>query len=247
MTKICAPMVETKYQVQKTYDYSLFKTLQGNRTLNELHKKRLRDSLSENYLFSPILVNENFEIIDGQHRAACCEELNLPIYFIVCNGYGLPEIQILNANMKNWNADDFMQGYCDLGVNDYLIYRDFKEKYGFSHNDSMNLLAGANVANMDYLKDFRKGTFKVRNLEQAERWAEQILKLEPYFEFFKFRTFVMAIIQMFKKPEFDFEEFLHKLKLQPTRLKKCATVAQYVELIEDIYNYRRTEKVTLRF
>jgi hypothetical protein len=30
-------------------------------------------------------------------------------------------------------------------------------------------------------------------------------------------------------------------------LVACGTVEQYVEMIEDIYNYRRSDKVNLRF
>ena len=46
---------------------------------------------------------------------------------------------------------------------------------------------------------------------------------------------------------FVFDEFLHKVKLRPNKLVPCGTVEQYVEMIEDIYNYKRGSKVNLRF
>ena len=51
----------------------------------------------------------------------------------------------------------------------------------------------------------------------------------------------------FKNENFEFTEFLAKLKQQPTTLQDCTNVSQYKSLIEEIYNYRRREKINLRF
>jgi len=42
-------------------------------------------------------------------------------------------------------------------------------------------------------------------------------------------------------------KFIGKLEAQPTALKKCAKVDQYVDLIEEIFNYRSQSKVSLRY
>lgn len=34
-------------------------------------------------MYSPIIVSEDFRIIDGQHRFEACKELGFPIYFLV--------------------------------------------------------------------------------------------------------------------------------------------------------------------
>ena len=78
-----APMAKYSNQVQTSSDYAKFKTLIGNRKPNELHIKRLISSFKERYLFSPILVNEKMQIIDGQHRFLSAKELNLPINYLV--------------------------------------------------------------------------------------------------------------------------------------------------------------------
>lgn len=56
-----------------TKDYSKFKHLEGNRNIVKPHLKRLKASMEKNYLFSPILINEKHEIIDGQHRFEVCK------------------------------------------------------------------------------------------------------------------------------------------------------------------------------
>jgi len=69
-----------------TYDYEIFKRMRGNRILNNSHVKNLVKSMKEKYLPQPILVNKDMEIIDGQHRFAAAEELNLPIHYLIIDG-----------------------------------------------------------------------------------------------------------------------------------------------------------------
>ena len=155
-------------QVHTTKDYSLFKTLNGNRDVNHLHLSRLKESMSKNHLTTIIMVNEKFEIIDGQHRFFISQELKLPINYIISKNYGLAEVQILNANMKNWQTIDYVNGYCDLGYKDYIIYRDFVNEYGFQSQVAMLLLgneymSGSNKENP--ASRFKEGKFKVKNLQ----------------------------------------------------------------------------------
>ena len=55
--------MKTIAKIFYTKDYSMFKTLAGNREVNIAHIKKLEKSFDQEYLISPILVNENFEII----------------------------------------------------------------------------------------------------------------------------------------------------------------------------------------
>lgn len=239
------PMVKHINQVHTTTDYFLFKPIEGNRNKNLLHINRLKKSMSETYLFTVIIVNEKYEIIDGQHRFDVIQELKLPLNYIVCNGYGLNEVHILNQNSKTWTSDDYLDGYCKLGYKDYLKYREFKELYGIGHYECMWLLNGSQLSNPTQV--FFTGDFKIKNYNEACKIIEKIMLVEPYYEEWKRRSFILAMLQLFKNPNFELTEFLQKLKLQPTALSNCSTTNQYVSLIEEIYNYRRREKVNLRY
>jgi len=94
---------------------------------------------------------------------------------------------------------------------------------------------------------FYNGTFKIKNYNSACNTIEKILLIEPYYTGTKRRSFIYAMLQLFKNTNFEFTEFLQKLKCQPTALVDCATTTQYISLIEEIYNYRRREKVSLRY
>ena len=238
-------MVKHSNHVHTTTDYFLFKPIEGNRNLNLLHLNRLKKSIEENYLFTVITVNENYEIIDGSHRFECIKELKLPLNYIKCKGYGLREVHIFNANSKTWTTDDYLTGYCNLGYKDYIGYRNFKNKYGFGHNECMQMLAESH--NGDAVKNFWNGKFKIKNLFEAERNAELIHMIKPYYSGYNRRTFVYAILTLLKKENFLFTEFLSKLKQQPSTLQDCHNVSSYIALIEEIYNYRRKDKVNLRY
>ena len=239
------PMVNYSNQVHTTTDYFLFKPIDGNRNKNLLHINRLKKSMSDNYLFTVIIVNQNYEIIDGQHRFDVIKELKLPLNYIVCKDYGLNEVHILNQNSKTWNSDDYLTGYCNLGYDDYLNYASFKDKYNLGHNETMSLLSG--IQNKVDIDIFYRGDFKVKSLKNAEDIIEKIMMIEPYYNGVRRRAFIYAMMSLFKNKNFEFTEFLQKLKIQPTALQDCTNASNYRVLIEEIYNYRRREKVNLRY
>lgn len=234
-------------QVQQTKDYSLFKSIKGNRDINRLHYNRLKKSIQNNYLFTIIIVNEKFEIIDGQHRFEAIKKLGLPLYYIVCTGYGVNEVQILNQNSKNWSIVDFMNGYCDKGIQDYILYRNFVNKYKFGHLETMAMLRGMISSGSGVGIDFKNGNFKTTHYEQACKLADLICSVKQYYKGYNRRFFIFALLKLFKNENFSFDEFIHKLQMQPYSLVDCVSVDQYIMLIEEIYNYKRRTKVSLRY
>jgi hypothetical protein len=237
-------------QVHTTTDYFLFKPMQGNRQLNKLHLKRLKDAIEKNYLFTVIIVNENYEIIDGQHRFQCISELSLPLHYIICKGYGLLEVQLLNANSKNWNTEDYLTGYIDMGFEDYMLYKQFKDKYKFDHQSCITILSSSvrtSLANQNMYDTFKMGKFKIVDYQYSEGIAKKIWLMNGIYDGFLRKYFVFAIMRLLKNPEFELTEFIAKLKLQPSAMTDCSSVDQYITLIEEIYNYKRRDKVNLRF
>ena len=98
--------------------------------------------------------------------------------------------------------------------------------------------------------DFADGKFEITNLKKAEQWAGYLLELKPYFDKgYNKSVFVRTMLTILeKKKEFKFDEFLHKVSIRPRSMVMCGTVDQYLEMIEDIYNYKRKndEKIILR-
>jgi hypothetical protein len=222
--------------IQTTTNYDQFKPIDGNRKLIRLHVKKLTESMRKNYLFTVILVNEKFEIIDGQHRFECAKELKLPINYVMVNGYGLNEVHIFNQNSKTWNADDYLDGYCQLEYPVYIEYKKFKNKYKFGHNECMLLLSNASTGRN--VEDFKNGKFEIKDLKIAMQKAEKIIKLSKHYSGWNRRSFVFAMNTMLNNPAFDFDVFMDKLEYLSMDLVDCVTTEKYIELIKKIYNYK---------
>jgi hypothetical protein len=239
--------MKNRPDIHTTTDYSLFKPINGNREINQLHFDRICQSMADNYLFTIIFVNEKHEIIDGQHRFEAIKHLGLPLNYVILEGMGLEEVQIYNHFLKKWNADDYLHGYVELRKPEYIAYKKFKDKYQFGHNETMAMLTGAQKNGGNVYNKFIIGNFKITHLKEATHLAERIWMFDGLYDGFRRRAFVYAMIFLTSNPSFDFLEFYNKIKAQPSLLSHCNEAKQYVALIEEIYNYRRREKVSLRF
>lgn len=264
-----APMVKNSSQVQEiskvyfTKDLSMFKIMDGNRIPNLNHIRRISASMKENgVLMNPIIINELYEVIDGQHRLAAAREQKAGVYFIVAKNYTLNEVHSLNLNQKNWGVKDYMQGYASIGIESYVKLSKFYElNKEFSINDCVGMCSNisggragnlaqkyrSDVSNSNLKEVFEEGTWKGKSFELAQINADKLKIIKKYYNGYNRSTFVGTMLHLFTNPNFDFNFFIEKLKKQPTALLHCANRPQYRMLIEDIYNYRSRNKVNLRY
>ena len=247
-------MTKTVGSIYSTFDYSQFKTLQGNRNINEINVKRLVSSFEKAYLLNPVLVNEKLQIIDGQHRFEAAKRMGLPINYIIAEKYSNNEVHLLNSNMRNWGKVDYLNAYCELGNENYIAMREFISdfpEFPFSVCDVIiaNSTTGTNIPNgtIKSTRIFENGEMVIKDISKAYGVANKLRVLKPYYKGYNRASFVRAMIVLLKKEHFDFNLFIQKLSFQPTSLVDCVSAGKYHELIEDIYNYRSRNKVSLRF
>lgn len=236
---------KTNIQINETTDYDRFKYLHGNRKINKNHVQRLKNSMTKNYLHTVITVNENYEVIDGQHRLTACSELGLPVKYVVLNNYGLKEVQTFNAMTSNWTTAQYLDSYCAKGFQDYIDYKRFKLKYNLGHRENILLLCGLDIRKHE--EEFKNGDLKINNYKKACQYADELLKVSNFYKGYNRRHFVRAIYFLLNKPQFCMEEFLQKLSYQRTALVDCVNRDSYLSLIEEIYNYKRRLKINLRY
>jgi hypothetical protein len=223
--------------VYKTMDYTLFHTIAGNRSVNQLHVERIANSMDENQLVTPIIVNENYEIIDGQHRYRAISNRNLPLYFMVCEGYGLNEVHRLNERSNTWNTDDFLDGYALMGKEDYLILQEFVKKNYISPSQGIMLLRGE-VTQMKANKDFKGGAFKVYEIEEAQQFINCLNDFKPYFTYYKVLNFMKAFKKIYDTKKYSHDNMVKKLEYMGGTLQPRNTQEQYMEMLCEIYNMR---------
>jgi hypothetical protein len=242
--------------IQTTTNYTMFKFINGNRDVNQIHVRRLKESFQKKPLLSLIIVNEKYQIIDGQHRFQVHMELGLPINFVVAYGYGVSEVQTLNVNSSDWKKKDFLHGYIKKGNNDYIEFERFQKTYPkFNFTTCLKLLSGLRSSSTKSLGDgyktisqsFEKGEFKIKNLKESHDRAKMLLDYEPYFAKFNDNSFVVAIMYLFEHKNYKHSEMISKLRFQPNSITSCKNQVQYLSLLEDIYNYHRREKVSFKY
>tara|TARA_Y100001963_G_scaffold139598_1_gene205592 strand:+ start:173 stop:904 length:732 start_codon:yes stop_codon:yes gene_type:complete len=232
-------------RVYKTNDYSLFSKLDGNRNINEAHSFRLKKSIKEESLCVPIIVNEKYEIIDGQHRFSCWKDLKYPVYYIIVEGYSLKQVQRINATSMNWKLMDYADSYCDLGNKHYCKYKEFKARYSLGDYESIAMLQGNENGSGKNFEKFRNGLFQVKRWRKACNEADQIIRVSEFYDGYKRRPFVFALLKFLSNDKFDFNRMLRKIKLNPATLVDCTNKEQYMILLERMYNYNQSDKISL--
>lgn len=251
---------EIAYQVYKTYDYSKFKTLKGNREISKANLGKLLRSFDSRTLITIIIVNKNLEIIDGQHRFETCKIRRLPVYYIIVSDYGLEEVQIYNSTMKKWGKRDYMDSYAEVGIKSYIELKEFMTAFPeFSLHVAESIVTGnsrgakTTTKTIDgkpyglHVNKFYSGDLVIKDIALAYKTAREILKFKPHFEHFNSPNFAKAILILLGKEGYDNNEMVYKVSLNKDMMYKCNSVASYLDILERVYNYRRRDKVNLRF
>jgi hypothetical protein len=235
-----------EFEIEVTSEYDVFERMPGNRPVDEHWVAYLMRKMAKKDLKVAIQINQNFEVVDGQHRLEARRRLGLPVYYYVINDLDLEDVQEMNASVKKWTLSDHVDSFIELGKKDYEIYKWFKQQYTLPHQTAVQLLMG--VADSKNTRNiFISGSFKVADLEKAKATATMLSRLQDYFSHWNNRNFLSAMLFALNKKGFDFERFMKKLELNPTSLKPQASIEMYILHIEDIFNYRTANKISLRY
>ena len=113
-------------------DLTRFKTLKGNRSVEESRVKKIMKSIEDiTMIDAPIIVNEKMEVIDGQGRLEACKRLGIPVPYLMIKGLGVRHCRAMNINQTNWTLTDYIKSHADGGSEDYKRLLDFMNDCGF--------------------------------------------------------------------------------------------------------------------
>lgn len=240
-----------KKQVKVTKDYSQFKFLDGNRPINRNHMLALRKSIEEKYVPTPIIVNENNEIIDGQHRYHVLKELGLPLYYVTADGdVTLSDVRQINRNAKNWDFADYLHSHMeveklnnpkDYHTKPYHVFDWFKRSFQMPNFVTLELIYGG--YSKAATESFKEGRLEIIDLEHSKATATYLRKMKDYYDGWNRRTFLFAMLRVMYQKQFNKTKWLRKLKMNSRKLVHCTNASDYVEVIESIYNWGEHNKV----
>lgn len=242
------PVTEVRNVVQQTDDYDQFSFLSTNRDQNRGHIEALKEAFEEMGNFTkvqPILVNDQYQIIDGQHRFTACKELGLPIYFTVVDGLGVREARNMNILHRGWRVEDFARSYAMEGNTNYQKYLVLKEDYGFSHSILLAYIYGK-VDRAGVYKTFREGNFVFDNEKEVRERLNMLSQYGEHTNLVNNREFAFAVLRIMDSENYEHKRMLNKLAQNGHSLVRMGTIDDNLRQLEELYNYNSKETARKR-
>lgn len=233
--------------VNMTKDYSKFKIRSDNRPLCQTMVRRIKNSIIEKNMleFRPIVVNAQFEVIDGQHRLQAAKELDIPIYYEVQKDLKPQDMIALNVS-RQWGLHDYFNFWKNQGKDDYLKLQKFIDENKITLRVALQLIIGPKH---DVAEDFRNGKFVFSDemgsneLSICHKTIEFITKNTKFTNYVASAKFWKALILLQRAPNFsETKWFLNLSRLSP-RLGARVCTDEYLKLYIEIHNYRNKEPI----
>lgn len=203
-------------KVNRTKDYSLFKLISTNRPFTESHVNSIMKSIEVNGSWlhdEPIIVNENMEVIDGQHRLAAHKRLELPVYYTVVEGVGIERAYAMNRARRNWTLVDWMNSYSNGGN---INYQRFVKLYDDNEQFSPAVLIAACAEKPlagALTRQFRAGELSLSEDEMkvAQKRLDMMAELTEIAPNFFVGPTIRFTLQVFTHPKYNHERMVKKL------------------------------------
>lgn len=246
-------VTKNQVTVYTTRNYDLFKSIKRNRPINDSHVAKLSESMSREMLFSPITVNENGEVIDGQHRLAACKQARLPVSYVIVSGYNINEIMSYNKFLKAWSTQDFIDSYAEAGIESYRLLNRLMVRHkltptiasiflGRAPNDTKNSI-GALIKSGKYQT--------TRNYDDAfamGKMLNEILALANELGCKIHKTSLCYIVKEFYyNPNYDHKRMLHKLSIYRGDIELASSIRKtHLKIwLNDVYNFMSKTRQSL--
>jgi len=128
--------MKTNWYLGETKQYEKFKFVESNRDINQSNLKKVEESILKIGIQVPIVVNNNYEIIEGQHRFIALRKNKLVVPYIVSGRATVSEIDSLQESRK-WTAIDFCKSRAAKGDVSCKIALEVSEEWYQDSNKKM--------------------------------------------------------------------------------------------------------------
>jgi len=243
-------------QLLATKDYGIFKKLPENRIVhNEKFIKILMNSMTEEggkYLVTkPIIVNENLEVIDGQHRLEAAKRIGFEVYYIIMIGAGYKDLLQMNQHRDfDWVLEDWLHCNENIGKEDYKKLDEFIKETGKDKDYIIRFFVDAETK----ANTFKSGNFKFPekdDLEKIRVIIENYTAIMDYLQctnteasirrIAKSRTFQKAVISMLKRKDVLHHVLIAHIRNFTYKIQQRLGTIEYHDLLIDIYNFKNRQ------
>ena len=235
-----------------------FNLLDDNRDIDDKHVAMLVVSIQRHGQLMPIVVNENMDVIEGQHRLEACKELKIPVAYIINLKSSSKDIAMMNNTQKGWKNKDYIKHFSHTNHSNSSTYKKidgFFKSYPLPFSIGIMLLSGdgdqalQTGAAKGPMPSFRDGSFKIIDMENAELKAGQLLKLKGLVpQLVQIRKFCVAFLRCSKIENFKISTCYDQMKKYHNRFGHPGNQQEWIDEFCKVYSYRvrKNEKISPR-
>ena len=231
-------------KVYTTSNYGMFKSLTANRGINRRRVSKVADGIRTVGQIVPIIVNEKYEIIDGQARLEACKQLNIPISYVIKTDIGIKECRNVNTTGTRWTAADYIKSYAESGNINYqyldLLLKRFR---ALGSQDVISAVQGRfsnarHIQNGDFLCDETRYMEATDVLAFEESLLNVLKATNGRTDLYKHALGFCAV-----HPKIDNAKLFSQIMKYRISLVPISTVEQALTVIEQIYNRSARERI----
>jgi hypothetical protein len=188
------------------------------------------------------------EIKAGHHRFECAKALGLPVYYVVSNDAAT--IAELERATRPWKLEDYVKSHERSGDLNSALVVAFASRTGICVASVAAILGGELAASKNKMQSIKEGRFKptaegIRRMEKIEKVV--LACTESKISFACKALFVNSLSKLMFLDEFDESIIVHKARTNPQLFHNCATEDAFLEMLEHVHNYGRSDKRPLAF
>lgn len=236
---------------KSTDNYEWFKFFTSNRPISKKHLVNLRKQFQKygNITeISPITVNSNGFIFDGQHRRILCEEFGFPVHYneAKLDKGATPD---MNSNQKPWSPINFVEWFAAYKP-EYELLRRFIADNKTSFSIAADVLY-PNQSNTAVARRLKEGTLEVKEyLTEGQKRMDIIHDIAEILGQELTDAYTRSIMRCLYNDNFSVQRFIDKCKIvmkSPVKIAnpRFTNGLDAMHNIESIYNYKTTSENTV--
>jgi hypothetical protein len=236
-------------ELRLTTDYNLFTFDVANRPTGDLRK--LVASMKQ-YGFLPshplhvVDRDSKLVIIDGQNRFEAARFLSLPVYYVICDDVDI-SIPTINNAQRAWKLEDYVSSFAKQGNSDYVILLAFSTEHNIGTRAAASILSGQYSDSGHICKKIKNGAFRIKTRKQADVVVMIADQTAKHVSWSRHQGYLNALSRCLLVNEFDVNTYLRNISRRPYLLKTEHVGEDFLKMIENIMNYRASNKLPLAF
>lgn len=224
-------------QVYETNDYSIFRIHKRNR--NVITRRDMLVQAKEG-IVSPIILNGEMIVIDGQNRLHHSMIVGAPVKYVVDETLTVDDISRMNRNQEKWSLLNYIESYANEGREDYEKLIDLLNNH-YSDASLVSALCMNMLSSSESRKKVESGEFKINNYEIIVSFFQYLNRFLEQTKASRNGPTTKAIYQLFRIKKFDKDRLIKKVRTtrfdEELRDKRFTQTASLKGLL-DAYNDR---------